>query len=109
MLYDEMRKVLNSGFLRRDEVIRTGVSFVFDAYLVDIGEPEGNSEPIAALSDQENCCKIVKEIGKMHRQENSLAFNKSVLKGLCVILLNIVLFGGYLISYSLFFVSYANL
>ncbi|XP_062074611.1 uncharacterized protein LOC133778640 [Humulus lupulus] len=80
MLYDETRKVLNSGFLRRDEVIRTGVSFVFDAYLVDIGQPEGNSEPIAALSAQENCCKIVKEIGKMHRQQNSLAFNKSFLK-----------------------------
>ncbi|XP_030501106.1 uncharacterized protein LOC115716449 isoform X1 [Cannabis sativa] len=80
MLYDETRNLLNSGFLKRDEVVRTGVSFVFDAYLVEIGQPDENNEPIAASSAQENCCEIVKDIEKMHRQQSSLAFNKSALK-----------------------------
>ncbi|PON92871.1 hypothetical protein TorRG33x02_114690, partial [Trema orientale] len=81
MLYDEMRKLLNSGFLKREEVIRTGASFVFDAYLVDIGEPEGNNEPVVDLTAQGNSCNVVKERGKMHEQQNSLTSNKYVLKG----------------------------
>ncbi|PON32348.1 hypothetical protein PanWU01x14_362050 [Parasponia andersonii] len=80
MLYDETRKLMNSGFLKREEVIRTGVSFVFDAYLVEIGEPEGNNAPLADLTAEGNSCNVVKETGKMHEQQNSLTSNKYVLK-----------------------------
>lgn len=72
---------MNSGFLTREEVIRTGVSFVFDAYLVDIGEP--NNEPLADLTAQGNSCNVVKETGKIHEQQNSVTSNKYVIKGLC--------------------------
>lgn len=82
MLYDETRKLLNSRFLKREQVIRTGVSFVFDAYLVDIGEPEGNNKPLADLTAQGNSCTFVKETGKIHKKEISVS------KGLCDDLLN---------------------
>ncbi|XP_057751878.1 uncharacterized protein LOC130969972 [Arachis stenosperma] len=45
MLFDESRKLLDSRFLRKDDVIRPGESVSFDAYLIDIGECQGNKKP----------------------------------------------------------------
>ncbi|CAK9159602.1 unnamed protein product, partial [Ilex paraguariensis] len=40
MLYDATRTLLDSGFLKMDEIIISGESLAFDAHLVDIGEIE---------------------------------------------------------------------
>ncbi|KAJ0047684.1 hypothetical protein Pint_14884 [Pistacia integerrima] len=45
-LFDETRRLLDSRFLRRDEVIRSGESIAFDGHLVEIGECEENGEPL---------------------------------------------------------------
>lgn len=44
MLYDSTRKLLDSRFLKKEEVIRSGESLMFSGHLVDIGEPQRSNE-----------------------------------------------------------------
>ncbi|GAB4857634.1 hypothetical protein Ancab_015540 [Ancistrocladus abbreviatus] len=48
-------------FIKKDEVITSGESLTFSAYLVDIGEPEGNHEPLVDPTVQGKSCN---EAGK---------------------------------------------
>ncbi|KAK6947950.1 protein of unknown function DUF2439 [Dillenia turbinata] len=50
MLYDTSWKLLNSRFLRKDELITSGESLAFEGHLVDIGDPAGVHEPPMGLS-----------------------------------------------------------
>ena len=79
MLYDANKTILHSRFLKKEEVIGTGVSFKFDAYLVDIGEPEGKNK--IDLTAPANNCNVVKDTEKVHIQENSLTSSNYTLKG----------------------------
>uniref|UniRef100_A0A1J3GXI3 5'-3' DNA helicase ZGRF1-like N-terminal domain-containing protein n=1 Tax=Noccaea caerulescens TaxID=107243 RepID=A0A1J3GXI3_NOCCA len=56
MLYDEADNLLESRMLKADEVVSSGESLTFQAYLVDVGDPkDGNkpsSDPEVQPSDQ---------------------------------------------------------
>ncbi|CAH2071008.1 unnamed protein product [Thlaspi arvense] len=56
MLYDEADNLLESKMLKADEVVSSGESLTFQAYLVDICEPKegsmASSDPIVQPSDQ---------------------------------------------------------
>lgn len=77
MLFDETMKLLDSRFLRRDEVIRSGESISFDGHLVDIGELEDIREPLANLKVQRNSCNIAEKSDEMQRQQKCIKSNKS--------------------------------
>ncbi|MED6220526.1 hypothetical protein PIB30_045588 [Stylosanthes scabra] len=52
MLFDESRKLLDSRFLKKDDVIKPGESISFDAYLIDIGERQGNKKPDCSVKGE---------------------------------------------------------
>ncbi|KAI3835588.1 hypothetical protein MKW98_027500 [Papaver atlanticum] len=43
LLYDSRKMLLDSKFLKKDEVVRSGETMVFDGHLVEVGDPEGSS------------------------------------------------------------------
>lgn len=45
MLYDAAKRLLDSKFLKRNEIIMSGESITFDGFLVEIGEMEGSHKP----------------------------------------------------------------
>ncbi|XP_027081831.1 uncharacterized protein [Coffea arabica] len=56
LLYDETRRLLESRFLKKDEIIRSGESIAFDGHLVDIGEcEEDHKPPIDSNIRKTNC------------------------------------------------------
>ncbi|XP_047332301.1 uncharacterized protein LOC124935910 isoform X2 [Impatiens glandulifera] len=59
MLYDASGRLLDSKFLRKNEVIASGVSLILDGYLVDIGEPEGGGHK--PPSDPLNIIKVIEK------------------------------------------------
>lgn len=78
MLFDASRKLLNSRFLKKDEVIRSGESIAFDGHLVEIGE----LQPFTDLNVQGDNRNVAKETGgTTHRQENYVDLSKHVGKG----------------------------
>ncbi|KAL9439624.1 hypothetical protein AB3S75_025147 [Citrus x aurantiifolia] len=77
MLFDETRKLLDSRFLRRDEVIRSGESVSFDGHLVEIGECEDIREPLANLKVQRSSCNIAEKSEEMQRQQKCIKINNS--------------------------------
>ena len=69
MLFDTSRKLLDSRFLKKDDVIKSGESIAFDSYLIDIGKQHGSCTPDSnVLADK---CTDVKAM-KMDRQKTSL-------------------------------------
>ncbi|KAI4315551.1 hypothetical protein L6164_028348 [Bauhinia variegata] len=70
MLFDSSRKLLDSRFQKKDEVIRSGESIAFDAYLIDIGEYQGNFKLDSSV--QGNTCTDYGRRGMIYRQQNSL-------------------------------------
>lgn len=81
MLFDASRKLLNSRFLKKDEVLRSGESIAFDAHLVEIGEHDGELKPFTDLNVQGDNRNVAKETGTMHRQENFADLSKHVGEG----------------------------
>ncbi|EEF43391.1 hypothetical protein RCOM_1312210 [Ricinus communis] len=80
MLYDERREVLDSRFLTKDEVLRSHESITFNAHLVDIGEPEGETQIPGDLNIQGNTANVVGKKGIKHEHRNYLEANSSVAK-----------------------------
>ncbi|XP_015574527.2 uncharacterized protein LOC8286255 isoform X2 [Ricinus communis] len=80
MLYDERREVLDSRFLTKDEVLRSHESITFNAHLVDIGEPEGETQISGDLNIQGNTANVVGKKGIKHEHRNYLEANSSVAK-----------------------------
>ncbi|XP_054823513.1 uncharacterized protein LOC129321680 isoform X2 [Prosopis cineraria] len=68
MLFDGSRKLLDSKFLKKDDVIGPGESLAFDAYLVDVCEDQGNHEPDSNVRGKK--CTDAEEIRKMHWQQS---------------------------------------
>jgi len=52
MLYDESEQLLDSRFLTEDEVVESGESLSFTAFLVDIGDPEANPDIISCANSK---------------------------------------------------------
>ncbi|XVF63457.1 hypothetical protein PTKIN_Ptkin09bG0088400 [Pterospermum kingtungense] len=80
MLYDGSKKLINSRFLKKDEVIQSGESIAFDGHLVDIGEPEESNQ---GLMDSDVCLSnynVAGKTGVIHQVRNCLKTNKSFLK-----------------------------
>ncbi|KAK9275528.1 hypothetical protein L1049_022795 [Liquidambar formosana] len=80
MLYDASRKLLDSRFLKKDEVIKSGESLTFDAHLVDIGEPERDHKPLIDLNVEERNSNVVGQTGILHGQQNHLKASKAVVR-----------------------------
>ncbi|KAL6280633.1 hypothetical protein ACE6H2_017514 [Prunus campanulata] len=80
MLFDATRKLIDSKFLKKDEDIRSGESFTFDAHLVDIGEPEGNHEALVDLKfrGKDNC--YVQETRKLGGGDDCVIVNNFEVK-----------------------------
>ncbi|KAM3711800.1 hypothetical protein ACB098_01G136500 [Castanea mollissima] len=78
MLFDASRKLLDSRFLKKDEVIRSGESVAFDGHLVEVGELDGDHKPLMDLNVQGNNLNVVKKNGIMHGQQNCINLNKPV-------------------------------
>lgn len=72
-LFDASRKQLDSRFLKKDEVIESGISITLDGHLVEVGEYEAN------LVQGNNLNISGKEI--RHGTYNLLESDKSVRKG----------------------------
>ncbi|CAK9174837.1 unnamed protein product [Ilex paraguariensis] len=80
MLYDATRTLLDSRFLKKDEIIRSGESLAFDAHLVDIGETEEIHKAPMGLKAPERNCRVVGNRGTLHEQEDE-AHNGSPVVG----------------------------
>lgn len=46
-MYDDSEKLIDSRFLKKDEVVESGVTLTFEAHLVDIGNLERENHPSA--------------------------------------------------------------
>ncbi|GKV35132.1 hypothetical protein SLEP1_g43441 [Rubroshorea leprosula] len=71
MLFDQSRKLLDSRFLKKDEVVTSGESIAFDAYMVEIGECERN------LGEGKNR----NNVGVRHGEQNKYESDGIVKKG----------------------------
>ncbi|XP_076936850.1 uncharacterized protein LOC143604171 isoform X1 [Bidens hawaiensis] len=45
-LYDDCDKLLESKIVKLDDAVRSGETITFGCYLVDIGDPDGETKPI---------------------------------------------------------------
>ncbi|GMI78585.1 hypothetical protein HRI_001527800 [Hibiscus trionum] len=81
MLYDESKKQINSRFLKKDEVIQSGESIVFDAHLVNIGDAEGNHPNLTNSDAHVSNCNVAGKTEMIHRVQHCLKTKKSFLKG----------------------------
>ncbi|XP_030540303.1 uncharacterized protein LOC115748064 isoform X2 [Rhodamnia argentea] len=77
-LYDAGRKVLVNKFLRKDEVLGTGKSLVFDSHLVDIGEHVVKEKVPIGLNDREPCFRAG-EMRTGHKEVDGAKVDQSIL------------------------------
>ncbi|EYU22094.1 hypothetical protein MIMGU_mgv1a025050mg [Erythranthe guttata] len=70
MLYDEWDKILESRFVKKDDVIRSGESLSFGSYLVDIGELCGRQKPTSTANCQEKETKVSEKPGPLYSYSN---------------------------------------
>ncbi|XP_073130637.1 uncharacterized protein [Henckelia pumila] len=66
MLYDEYDKLLETRFAKKDDVIESGESMIFDSYLVDIGEQCGGNKPFSSLNYQDNDKKVKEKLSSSY-------------------------------------------
>ncbi|CAI8619614.1 unnamed protein product [Vicia faba] len=78
-LFDASRTLLDSRFLKKDDVIKPGESITFDTYLVDISEDQVSHTPDSSV--QGNNCTNIKRIEKIDRQKTSLDTDSHVTVG----------------------------
>ncbi|RDX90192.1 hypothetical protein CR513_27974, partial [Mucuna pruriens] len=78
MLFDTSKKLLDSRFLKKDDVIKPGESIAFDSYLIDIGEHQRSCTPDSNVLGDE--CTNVKRM-KMDKQKTTLETDTHVTVG----------------------------
>ncbi|CAK8579365.1 unnamed protein product [Lathyrus sativus] len=76
-LFDASRKLLDSRFLKKDDVIKPGESIAFDTYLVDISKDQVSHTPDSSV--QGNNCTNIKRMEKIDRQKASLDIDSHVI------------------------------
>ena len=69
-LFDAHRNLLDSRFLKKDDLIKPGESIRFDTYLVDISEDQESNPPNSIVKGGN--CTNVQRIQKIDRQKTSL-------------------------------------
>ncbi|KAI3422950.1 DUF2439 domain-containing protein [Psidium guajava] len=70
MLYDDSEQLLECRILKNDEVVSSGETLTFNAYLVDVGEPEEGQKPLdddTYVRSREN--KVPKGRASLHRNK----------------------------------------
>ncbi|ESQ38448.1 hypothetical protein EUTSA_v10028849mg [Eutrema salsugineum] len=75
MLYDEADNLLESKMLKADEVVSSGETLTFQAYLVDICEPDGGSKPSSDIKVQpsdQGCARKSFAVLRPNFKKNSL-------------------------------------
>ncbi|KAL8520491.1 hypothetical protein ACS0TY_011130 [Phlomoides rotata] len=80
MLYDESEKLLETRFVKKDDVIKSGETLTFDSYLVDIGELCGGHQSTSNFNCQEKDRKITEKSGSSYNnnfQNRRPMFEKS--------------------------------
>lgn len=90
MLYDEYDKLLESRFVKKDDVIKSGESMTFDSYLVDIGEQCGENKPFSSLNCPDNNKKVKQKLSSScnHGYKNNSGYvgtSLNFLSSLCLI------------------------
>ncbi|XP_038725778.1 uncharacterized protein LOC120016883 isoform X2 [Tripterygium wilfordii] len=78
MLYDATRKLLDSRFLKKDEIIRSGESILYDTHIVDIGEPEEECKPLEDLVIRGSNGNILGKREATFGQQNCVLSNDSL-------------------------------
>ncbi|XP_024628103.1 uncharacterized protein [Medicago truncatula] len=78
-LFDANRNLLDSRFLKKDDLIKPGESIRFDTYLVDISEDQ-ESHPPNSIVKGGNCTNL-QRIQKIDRQKTSLDTDTPVIVG----------------------------
>lgn len=71
MLYDSYKNQLDKRFLKKDEVITAGESVMFDAYLVDIGDPTVTNEDYTDIKIYGINCKMTEKRETVAGRHNS--------------------------------------
>ncbi|KAK6146478.1 hypothetical protein DH2020_020347 [Rehmannia glutinosa] len=81
MLYDEWDKLLESRFVKKDDVIKSGETLAFDSYLVDIAELCRGHKPTSTVNSQEKDRKVSEKSGSSYSycsQSNSISVDSVV-------------------------------
>ncbi|KAK3428218.1 hypothetical protein EUGRSUZ_E00971 [Eucalyptus grandis] len=66
MLYDDSKQLLECRTFKNEVVCS---SETFDAYLVDVGEPEGGQKPLNDTSIHSQAKKVPKRTTSLHRNK----------------------------------------
>ncbi|XP_039169216.1 uncharacterized protein LOC104444044 [Eucalyptus grandis] len=69
MLYDDGDQLLECKILKNDEVVCSGETLTFNAYLVDVGEPEGGQKPLDDTYARSRENKVPKRTNLLHRNK----------------------------------------
>ncbi|URD92845.1 hypothetical protein MUK42_01560 [Musa troglodytarum] len=77
LLYDDSEKIIDSRFLKKDEVIESGGTLTFEAHLVDIGNLEEKG-PFKNLNSSRNDSNLSEKAQNLQQKENekSMRHNK---------------------------------
>ncbi|XP_058095861.1 uncharacterized protein LOC131241170 isoform X2 [Magnolia sinica] len=62
-LYDDCGKLLDSRFLKKDEMVESGLTLAFVAHLVEIGEPKELCKPLKDVDPQVRESKTIEKNG----------------------------------------------
>ncbi|KAK3429282.1 hypothetical protein EUGRSUZ_E00696 [Eucalyptus grandis] len=69
MLYDDSDQLLECRILKNDEVVCSGETLTFNAYLVDVGEPEEGQKPLDDTYARSRENKVPKRTNLLHRNK----------------------------------------
>ncbi|KAL3619514.1 hypothetical protein CASFOL_037084 [Castilleja foliolosa] len=67
LLYDEWDKLLESRFVKKEDVIKSGETLTSGSYLVDIGDLCGGHKPTSTVNNLENKENISEKPDSLHR------------------------------------------
>ncbi|KAF8019963.1 hypothetical protein BT93_G0599 [Corymbia citriodora subsp. variegata] len=69
MLCDDSEQLLECRILKNDEVVCSGATLTFNAYLVDVGEPEEGQKPLDDTYTGSREIKVPKRTDVLHRNK----------------------------------------
>jgi hypothetical protein len=69
ILYDDCERLLECRIAKKDEVVSSGETLTFNAYLVDVGDPEGGHKALSDLNSQGSDKKITEKPVLLKRQK----------------------------------------
>nr|XP_018678649.1 PREDICTED: uncharacterized protein LOC103978434 isoform X3 [Musa acuminata subsp. malaccensis] len=79
LLYDDSEKLIDSRFLKKDEVIGSGGTLTFEAHLVDIGNLEEKG-PFKNLNSSRNDSKLSEKARNLQQKENEKSMHHNKLE-----------------------------